>query len=106
MAGIYIDCSSREIILIIRPKMRLIVTRVLVRSVCLSVCCTQSKTLQNHGTARPVVWDMGSVGTVTRCLHFTAGCATGCTNGWVNYATEPRQAALERSSQDAYDVIS
>ena len=76
MAGIYIDCSSREIILIIRPKMRPIVTRVLVRSVCLSVCWTQSKTLQNHGTDRPVVLDMGSVGTVTRCLHFTAGCAS------------------------------
>ena len=36
----------------------------------------------------------------TRCLHFTAGCTTG----WVNYANEPSQAALERSSQDAYDV--
>ena len=35
------------------------------------------------------------------CLHFTAGCTTG----WVNYANEPSQAALERSSQDAYDVI-
>jgi len=30
---------------------------------------------------------------------------TGCTTGWVNYANEPSQAALERSSQDAYDVI-
>jgi len=29
----------------------------------------------------------------------------GCTTGWVNYANEPSQAALERSSQDAYDVI-
>jgi len=38
---------------------------------------------------------------VTRCLHFTAGCTTG----WVNYANEPSQAALERSSQDAYNVI-
>ena len=28
----------------------------------------------------------------------------GCTTGWVNYANEPSQAALERSSQDAYDV--
>ena len=42
----------------------------------------------------------GSSG-VTRCLHFTPGCTTG----WVNYANEPSQAALERSSQDAYDVI-
>ena len=33
----------------------------------------------------------------TRCLHFTASCTTG----WVNYANEPSQAALERSSQDA-----
>ena len=41
------------------------------------------------------------VGDVTRCLHFTAGCTTG----WVNYANERSQAALERSSQDAYDVI-
>ena len=30
---------------------------------------------------------------------------TGCTTGWVNYANEPSQAALERSSQDVYDVI-
>ena len=29
----------------------------------------------------------------------------GCTTGWVNYAHERSQAALERSSQDAYDVI-
>ena len=48
---------------------------------------------------------------ITRCLHCTAGCTTGCmitagcTTGWVNYANEPSQAALELSSQDAYDVI-
>jgi len=29
----------------------------------------------------------------------------GCTTGNVNYANERSQAALERSSQDAYDVI-
>ena len=29
----------------------------------------------------------------------------GCTTGWVNYANELSQAALERSNQDAYDVI-
>ena len=29
----------------------------------------------------------------------------GCTTGWVNYANERSQAALERSSQDACDVI-
>jgi len=29
----------------------------------------------------------------------------GSTTGWVNYANELSQAALERSSQDAYDVI-
>ena len=49
----------------------------------------------------------------TVCLHFTASCTTGCRNttgcrgpttGWVNYANESSQAALERSSQDAYDV--
>jgi len=38
---------------------------------------------------------------LTRCLHFTAGCTTG----WVNNANERSQAALERSSQDAYVVI-
>jgi len=38
---------------------------------------------------------------MTRCLHFSASCTTG----WVNYANEPSQAALERSSQDVYDVI-
>ena len=47
----------------------------------------------------------------TRCLHFTTGCTTGCmktaccTTGWVKYVNEPSQAALERSSHDAYDVI-
>jgi len=38
---------------------------------------------------------------VIRRLHFTAGCTTG----WVKCANEPSQAALERSIQDAYDVI-
>ena len=38
---------------------------------------------------------------ITRCLHFIAGCTTG----WVNHANEPSQAALERSSHGAYDVI-
>jgi len=31
--------------------------------------------------------------------------AAGCSTGWVNYANERSQAALERSSQDAYDII-
>jgi len=35
----------------------------------------------------------------------TAACKTSCTADWVNYANERSQAALERSSQDAYDVI-
>jgi len=35
----------------------------------------------------------------------TSGCTAGCTTGCVNYANEPSQAALERSNQDAYDVI-
>ena len=30
--------------------------------------------------------------------------AAGCSTGWVNYANERSQAALERSSQNAYDV--
>jgi len=34
-------------------------------------------------------------------LHYAAGCTTG----WVNYANESSQAALERSSQDICDVI-
>ena len=29
----------------------------------------------------------------------------GYTTGWANHANEPSQAALEWSSQDAYDVI-
>ena len=33
---------------------------------------------------------------LARCLH--------CTTGWVNCANESSQAALERASQDAYDV--
>jgi len=44
---------------------------------------------------------------VKRCdsTHARVVCMTaaGCTNGWVNYANEPSQAALERSSQDAHD---
>jgi len=41
------------------------------------------------------------------CNRFTTGCinTAGCTTGWVNYANEPSQAALERFSQDADDVI-
>jgi len=37
---------------------------------------------------------------VTQCLHFTTGCMniSGCTTGLVNYANQPSQAALERSS--------
>jgi len=31
--------------------------------------------------------------------------AAGYTTGWVNYANEPSQAALERSSHNADDVI-
>jgi len=42
---------------------------------------------------------------LTRCLHFTADRTAGCTTGWVNDANERSQAALERSSQDACDVI-
>jgi len=38
---------------------------------------------------------------VRQWLHVTAGCTTG----WMNYANEPSQAVLERSCQDAYDVI-
>jgi len=29
---------------------------------------------------------------------------TGCTTGWVNFANEHSQAALDLASQDAYDV--
>jgi len=38
---------------------------------------------------------------VPECLHFKAGC----TADWVNCANEPSHTVLERSSQDAYDVI-
>ena len=38
-------------------------------------------------------------------VNLTAGCTASCTTGWVNCANEHSQAALERSSQDAYDVI-
>ena len=31
--------------------------------------------------------------------------ATGCTTGWMNNANEPSQAALERASQDVYDIV-
>ena len=43
---------------------------------------------------------------MTRRLHFTARCTTGCITSWMNYANESSQAALERSSQDVYDVTS
>jgi len=48
-----------------------------------------------------VHWSKPLLCSLTRCLHFIAGCTTG----WVNYANERSQAALERSSQDACDVI-
>jgi len=47
-------------------------------------------------------WNANSL---TRRLHVTTGCTAGCTTSWVNYANELSQAALERSSQDAYGVI-
>ena len=47
-----------------------------------------------------MLWSVRN-GALTRCLHFTAGCTTG----WVNYANEPSQVALEQSSQDAHGVI-
>jgi len=43
---------------------------------------------------------VGDSHSLTRCLHFTTGCTTGCMNtagcttGWVNYADEPSQAAV------------
>jgi len=36
---------------------------------------------------------------------YTTGVFSGCTTVRVNYGNEPSQEALERSSQDAYDVI-
>jgi len=64
-------------------------------------------------------WIYNSIIEPDRCLYVTynhtqqrttscrTGCnnTAGCTTGWVHYANEPSQAALERSSQDAYDVI-
>jgi len=50
---------------------------------------------------RNTVCTTSSVMLAARCLHCTAGSTTGC----VNYANESSQAALERSSQDADDVI-
>ena len=38
--------------------------------------------------------------TVTRCLHFTTRCTTGCTIGWMYYANELSQTALEQPSQN------
>ena len=58
-----------------------------------TVHCRQAGVTGNCGRSR--------TDRLTRCLHHTAGC----TIGWVNYASEPSQAALERSSQDAYGVI-
>ena len=48
-----------------------------------------------------VVDNLQQTTSVTLCLHFIAGRTTSC----VNYANERSQAALERSSQDAYDAI-
>ena len=49
------------------------------------------------------MWVCGSLDFVhpAHPIQHTAGCTTGC----VNYANERSQAALERSSQDDYDVI-
>jgi len=43
----------------------------------------------------------------SRLYNRLCGCMNiaGSTTGWVNYANERSQAALERSSQDAYGVI-
>ena len=43
----------------------------------------------------------------SRLYNRLCGCmnTAGSTTGRVNYANESSQAALERSSQDAYDVI-
>ena len=43
--------------------------------------------------------------TVTRCLHFTTRCTTGCTIGWMYYANELSQTAFEQPSQDVYKVV-
>jgi len=42
---------------------------------------------------------------VSVSTHYSRFDNRGCTTGWVNCANEPSQAALERSSHDAYDVI-
>jgi len=46
----------------------------------------------------------GREGLATKPKKTSPMLTAGCTTGWVNYANERSQAALERSSQDAYDV--
>jgi len=60
------------------------------------LCCGFSGRWHLWATVRSAV-----TVTVTLCLHFTAGCTTGC----MNYANEPSQAAIERARQDDYGVI-
>ena len=60
------------------------------------LCCGFSGRCHLWATERSAV-----TVTVTLCLHFTAGCTTGC----MNYANEPSQAAIERARQDDYGVI-
>ena len=81
------DCSVRACVLVWVEVFDLLIT-ILMISFYLIAHCLYIRTIL-------------SMQHLTRCLHFTACCTTG----WVNYANEPSQAALERSSQDAYDVI-
>jgi len=50
-------------------------------------------------------WCWHSVYTLELVVPLQCMNTAGCTTSWVNYANERSQAALERSSQDACDVI-
>jgi len=59
------------------------------------------------GSASYTVLSIMCSWSLTQCLHFTTGWVNtaGCTTGWVNDANESSRASLQRSIQDAYDVI-
>jgi len=63
--------------------------------------CTIENRADRESACTPWTVARPRIDCVTRCLHFAAGCTTG----WVNYANERSQAALERCSQDAHEVI-
>ena len=76
-----------------------------------SVCAVTQLISIHRQCSVVLLCESNSCCSATWCIVVTAGCTASCMNtagyttGLVNYAYKSSQAALERSSQDAYDVI-